>query len=55
MIYEDNKKEERPPHINYREYKKQLEEKPASNENLIIFVSAFYTQPSHAYAHAGAF
>ena len=42
MIYEDNKKEERPPHINYREYKKQLEEKPASNENLIIFVSAFF-------------
>ncbi len=45
MIYEDDKrniKEERPPHINYREYRKQLEEKPASNENLILFVSAFF-------------
>lgn len=45
MIYEDDKRdarEERPPHVNYREYKKQLEEKPASNENLILFVSAFF-------------
>lgn len=45
MIYEDDKKnytEERPPHVNYREYRRQLEDKPASNENLILFVSAFF-------------
>ena len=45
MIYEDDKRninEDRPPHLNYKEYRKQLDDKSGSNENLILFVSAFF-------------
>lgn len=40
MIYEDEEKPEKSPHINYKEYKKKLDANP--NENLILFVSAFF-------------
>ncbi len=40
MIYEDEEKYEKTPHISYKEYKKKLEKNP--NEGLILFVSAFF-------------
>ena len=40
MIYEDEEKYEKNPHISYKEYKKKLEKNP--NEGLILFVSAFF-------------
>ncbi len=40
MIYEDEEKYEKTPHISYKEYKKKLEKNP--NEGIILFVSAFF-------------
>lgn len=42
MIYEDDAKQEKPSHTKYKEYKKKMESDPKSNENLILFVSAFF-------------
>ncbi len=40
MIYEDEEKYERPSHISYKEYKRNIDSKP--NEGIILFVSAFF-------------